>query len=545
MRSKILLLTIVVAFSVNIARLFYWQTIKAPQLKKKSISQSYKLTAVSPPRGLIFSSDNFPLTINKNAYLLSVYKPNLKDNLKTVLSKISYLKPEFISENQNLIDNFVQKNEQKWLTFPTSFSQDESQELALDGVTFEKIEKRIYPEDNLAKTVIGSTHKTYTGQLIGTNGLEFYYNKQLTGKNGIIQTTTDATGQTILSKKNWNTEIQNGLNLHTSLKRNIQFIVENNLKKGIEKYSADSGSIIIMDPQTGSILAMSSFISDTATKSSNNNLSTSSLFEPGSIFKPLVIAMSLEKGSIDTNFICDQCNHPFKVDEYTIENWNGELHPNSSLRDIVKNSDNIGMSIISKKLGQENMLSFFSLLELTQKSGIDLPGEAKPLIKKRWTNADLATASFGQGFAINQLQMLRAFNVLANNGFLISPTIVDYFTKDAKTIKINKSAPIKVFSHETINKVNSILKYSVENGTIAKLKPNNIEVCAKSGTAQVAIGGTYTESNTIASYIGFSPCQKPKFSMIVTINNPKTSPWGSSTAAPIWFDIASSVFYLL
>lgn len=131
--------------------------------------------------------------------------------------------------------------------------------------------------------------------------------------------------------------------------------------------------------------------------------------------------------------------------------------------------------------------------------------------------------------------MLQAFNTLANNGLLVNL----HLTKQRKS-EINR-----VFSSEIVININEILKYAVENSPVAKLKSPDLEVCAKSGTAQVAVGGEYTDSNVVGSYIGFSPCENPKYSMIVTINNPKTSQWGSSTAAPIWFEIAQNLEFLL
>ncbi|HEX8923554.1 MAG TPA: penicillin-binding transpeptidase domain-containing protein, partial [Patescibacteria group bacterium] len=146
---------------------------------------------------------------------------------------------------------------------------------------------------------------------------------------------------------------------------------------------------------------------------------------------------------------------------------------------------------------------------------------------------------------ITQIQMIQAFNVIANDGVLVHPRLVSYYDEDGKVIKPKTIEPVKVFQDSTIKNMKDILKAGVENGVVAKFKPDTLEVCAKSGTAQVAIKGGYTDSSTIASYIGFSPCKDPKFTMIVTINNPRTSPWGSSTAAPIWFDLAAKFKNLL
>ena len=247
------------------------------------------------------------------------------------------------------------------------------------------------------------------------------------------------------------------------------------------------------------------------------------------------MALALDSKSVSPDYICQQCDRPNKIGQYSIGNWDNTLHPNSSLPDIIKNSDNIGMSHIIAATGYDKFIRYFNLLGFDRKSGIDLPSEARPLSKGYWPEIDLATASFGQGFAVTQIQMLTAFNVLANGGSKVIPHF-------AKNVPHNATL---IYSPDTINQMKVILKYAVENGVIAKLKPKNLEVCGKSGTSQVAVKGGYSDSSTIASYVGYSPCDDPKFTMIVTIHNPKTSPWGSSTAAPIWYEIAEKLSTLL
>ena len=537
-RSKILLMTLLLPFALITIRLFYWQVIKQPELKERALNQTYKLEKIDPKRGKIFTSDNYPLALNQTYYQVSVYKPNIKDNkLNEVFDKIDQAIPNFKKNNQTLIDNFINNSNQKWITFSTEVSEDQKENLKNLGLDFQKFNKRSYPESNLAKDIVGNSK-------IG--GLEAYYDKQLKGKTGFSLAANDATGKTILTKKNWTSESIDGRNLHTTINRSIQFSLEQRLKEGIDKYVADSGSITIIDTKTGALLAMSTITAtSSATPSAFKNPAISDLFEPGSIFKPIVVTMALDKKSIDTNFICTGCGSPRSIGKYTVANWDSELHPNSSLQDIIKNSDNIGMSYIIGKLGEKNFLDYYHKMGLDQKTGIDLQGESKPLLKEEWPEIDLATASFGQGIAVTQINMLQAFNVIANDGVLVRPHIVEYFDENNKTIKPKFKPEVKIFETETTKQMKDILKYAVENGVVSKLKPADLEVCAKSGTAQVAIKGDYTNSLTIASYIGFSPCNNPKFTMIVTINNPKSSPWGSSTAAPIWFELASDINHLL
>lgn len=546
-RTKTISLILKLCFILVLFRFFYIQIIIGPELKEKALTQTYKLEKTIPSRGKIFSSDNFPLVLNQTNYQLSLYKPNLKEDINSILSKIEEVHSQFKEDDQVLIKLIRDNPNQKWVTFNSYFNKQQKDQLQQDGLTFEKIETRYYPEKDLAKNIIGLVAKNQQGYNIGYGGLEGYYQKQLQGKTGFTWSPQDATGKTILTKKNWNSTAIDGRDLHTTINRSIQFQVENELKNGVEKYDADSGTITVMDSQNGGILAMATFTAtSSATPSATKIAPISDLFEPGSIFKPLIIAIALDSKSISPDFICEQCNQSLTIGQYTISNWDGQTHPDSTLRDIIKNSDNIAMSHIIRKIGLDKFLEYYQKLSLNQKTGIDLQGESKITIKKNWPEIDLATASFGQGIVVNQINMLQAFNTIANDGILLRSHILDYsIDKEGNKINHKFNQKKQVFKKETINEIKSILKYAVENGSVNSLKPSDIEVCAKSGTAQIAIKGNYTDSSTIASYIGFSPCDNPKFTMIVTINNPKSSPWGSSTAAPIWFNLASKINYLL
>jgi len=535
-RYKTVSLTLTICFVFIICRFFYIQVVKGPQLREKALTQTYKLEKTIPSRGKIFSSDKFPLVINITSYKLSIYKPNLNQDLVQIFDKINQIHPQFNQENNKSIDLFKNNPNQKWLTFNSLFTEDEKNQLNLPGLIFEKNERRYYPEQSMAQPILGLVAKNDQGYDIGYGGLEGYYQKQLKGKTGFTWSPQDATGKAILTKKSWSSIAVDGQDLYTTLNRSVQYQVETELKNGVEKYDADYGSITVLDSKTGGILAMSTFTAtNSATPSATKINSISDLFEPGSIFKPLIITMALDSKSISPDYICDECDKPLTIGQYTITNHDNATHPNSTLKDIIKNSDNIGMSHVISKLGLEKFLDYFQKLGLNQKTGIDLQGESRPSVKKDWPDIDLATASFGQGIVVTQSGMIQAFNTIANNGILVKPHLL-----------INKNNnPKQVFNSESIKEIKSILKYSVENGVVSVMKPKNLEVCAKSGTAQIAIKGGYTDSSTIASYIGFSPCDNPKFTMIVTINNPKSSPWGSSTAAPIWFDLASKIDHLL
>ena len=526
-RLKFVTFTIILFYFVILGRLFYWQIIQYENLGQKLINQNYKASVIPPQKGEIYDSQNNPLVINQPLFKLSIYKPDLKlspDQLSAIIKQIN-------PDEEATLNKFLINQNQKWITIKSLLSNEQKKNINDPGISFAQITKRFYPENDLAKDILNEN-----------TGLENYYKKQLSGKPGFVWESKDATGQTILSKTSMSIEPVNGRNLHTTFNRQVQYIIEKKLKEGITKFAADSGSITVISPQSGAVLAMASF---TATGSATVNPVIANLFEPGSIFKPLVVSMALDTNSINTNFICTKCDRPHQIGQYSISNWDSKFTPNSSLQDIIKNSDNIGMSYIIANLGLNNFIQYFQKLNLDRKIGIDLQGEAKPINKINWPEIDLATASFGQGFAVTQIQMVAAFNSIANNGTYVHPYIVDHFSEDDKIFPNSRRTELSIFKKETVSDIKSILKYSVENGVVAKFKPPKLDVCAKSGTSQIAIKGGYSDSSTIASYIGFSPCQNPKFTMIVTINNPKSSPWGSSTAAPIWYEIASSLDSLL
>jgi cell division protein FtsI/penicillin-binding protein 2 len=519
-RPKTILITVYLCFIFILAKLFYWQIIKGQELRDKAVSQIYKLEKIIPQQGHILSSDSYPLSLDYSYYSLALYKPNFKKDLNEIIKEITTVKPEFATDNAKAIEKFNNPS-QKWMEFISQFNRDEMLKLSkLSGADFTLKQNRYYPEKNLAKNIVLN--------------LERYYRRQIFGQIGFTRTIVDGTGENLLTRKNWQKNEIDGQDIHTSLNRQIQYMSENTLKNGVEKYQADAASLIIIKPQNGEIIAMASYeASPSAFSTKIPNISN--LFEPGSIFKPLIMASALDSKSINPDFICQKCDRSRTIGQYTINNWDNSFHADSNLRDIIKNSDNIGMSYIIEQMGLKNFLDYFHRLKLDQKTGVELSGESISTLKTSWPEIDLATASFGQGIAVNQLQMIQAFNAIANNGQLVK-------------VHLNQQSPVEstnVFNSETMSLMREILNYAVNNSPVASLKPKDMEVCAKSGTAQVAIKGQYTDSETIGSYIGFYPCINPKFTMIITVNNPRLSQWGSSTAAPIWFEMAQNLAPLL
>ena len=250
-RLKIITITVSLCFLAVIIRLFYWQIIKNPDLGQKVINQNYKPEIIPPKRGVIYDAYNSPLVLNQTFYQLSIYKPDLKIKPDGLIVFIEKQNPNLSLEDKDLINKFLVNPELKWLTLKELFNDDQKQSLLDPGLSFSVVNRRYYPEGELGAMVLGS---------IKTGGLESYYQKQLSGRYGYSWKNVDAVGKTILTKPGWYLEPHDGLNLHSSLNRQIQYLAEYTLKNGIDKYNADSGSIAIINPQTGGILAMTSLV---------------------------------------------------------------------------------------------------------------------------------------------------------------------------------------------------------------------------------------------------------------------------------------------
>ncbi|MCX6726786.1 MAG: penicillin-binding transpeptidase domain-containing protein, partial [Candidatus Shapirobacteria bacterium] len=397
-RTKTIIYSIYLTFFLVLVRLFYWQIIKSDEIKRQLILQLYKTDKIQAQNGNIFDSIGDQLTYDQPIFYLSLYKPNLKD-IPTLINKIKIVKPDLKPSDLALLDKFSSQESNKWITLNSIFSLDEKEKLNSLNLSFTPGFKREYPYPDFAKYTI--------------SGLETYYQKQLQGRAGFSWSSKDAIGQTILTNKIWTSPPVNGRDLNITINPIIQNKIETILQEGVTKYSADKGSIIVMSSESGAILAMADYTS--ATPSATLNPMVADLYEPGSIIKPLILTMALNSHSVDSSFVCTGCSQPRVIGPFTITNWDKSVHPNSSIYDIITNSDNIGMSYIIDRLGLTNFLTYYHLLNFDRKTGIDLSGESRPILKSNWPDIDFATAAFGQGFAVTQIQMISAFNTLANN----------------------------------------------------------------------------------------------------------------------------------
>ena len=547
-------------------RIFYWQIIRGPELGVAARRQRYQVLEIAAPRGRIFSRDHYPLVLNQPAFLLYAYLPNLTTPKEELAHQLAPILVEFenASESAALEEKIEAKERQlgkrlfsgkKWVVLARRVGEKQKElieKLNLSGLGFEEEQMRDYPEASMAAHLLGFVGYDQSGNPQGYFGLEGFYQSQLEGSPGRLIEERGGLGQAILSLGRVKEIMEPGLNLTLYLDRTAQFILEEELKKGLERYGAKSGWGVILDPETGGVLAMASFPNYDPSRYFRfdsklyPNPVVAEGFEPGSIFKPLVMAAALEEGVVEPETRCGRCGGPRKIGDHEIKTWNDRYYPDSTMTEVIEHSDNVGMVFVAEKLGKKKLLAAVRRFGFGQKTGIDLQEEMTPQLRPddQWYPIDWATLSFGQGISVTPIQMIRAFAVLANGGYLIQPRVVArVWSEDGRQNYQSQVKRQRILGSQTIAEITQMLVNAVENGEARWAKPKNLVVAGKTGTAQIPIQGHYDEEKTIASFIGFAPADRPRIVMLVSLREPKTSPWGSETAAPLWFTLVKRLAY--
>ena len=521
-------------------RLAYWQIWAADSLRQQAASQRLAVQEVPGQRGMILAADGFPLAANMPNYLLFA-NPQLADGSDR-WSKLESLLPA--SDAANLTAKLAWK-QLAWVSLSDQINPATKALIAklnLPGIGFNPLSLRFYPEGSSSAQLLGFVGKNASGLPTGYFGLEGYYERKLSGRPGKIVMERDALGRPIVISGQDLFPAVNGSDIHTSIDRTLQFMIAAKLVKGLAKYGASAGTITVMDPTTGRLLAMVSWPNYDP---SQYQLADSSLFknpvvaesyEPGSTFKVMVMSAALDAGAVQPDTKCDICSGPFKIAEYVIRTWNDKYYPGSSMSDVIVHSDNIGMVFVARRLGVTKFVHYLHQFGLGQPTGIDLQDESSPQLRpdNQWGTVDLVTAAFGQGIAMTPIQMLTAVAAIANGGKLPSPQVAG----EAGSTK-------RVVSTVAAAQMTQMMIKAVEEGEAKWTKIAGYTVAGKTGTAQIPVAGHYDNTKTIVSFVGFAPASAPKFVMLVTLREPQTSPWGSETAAPLWFDVARDLFRYL
>ena len=409
-------------------------------------------------------------------------------------------------------------------------SFEESQAVAkarIEGVGLESGQQRFYPNGDLARSVLGQVSSDGRG----VSGVELALDGRLSGKARRFKVIRDGAGKTIYRSVEKDETAAAPLQL--TIDRNVQYIAEEALSDAARKFSATQGIAVIEDPNNGEILAMAVY-----PNSPLKNPIVQDTYEPGSTFKAVTAAAALEEGAVrdDELIFCE--NGSWEVAPGTIVH-DHEPQGNLTLQGILEQSSNIGAGKLGLRLGAPTLLKYARAFGFASKTGVTLPGETAGELKPlpQMTRVGLASASYGYGVAVSALQVLGAYSAIANGGTLYEPHLL----RDAAPVKVRRVA-----SARTMERLTRMLEGVVEHGTGETARIPGYRVAGKTGTARRidALTHKYSQSQYNASFAGFVPASKPRWAVLVVLENPRGSYYGAQTSAPVFATIARQLLAL-
>lgn len=562
-KKRIMVILIIVAFFVVIlaGRLLYLQVIKYGHYSSKAYEQQTRERKVEAKRGTIYdTTGDKVLAQSISVSVITATPKNVenKEKVATDLSEIIGMDKEAILAKLNktvATENIASKLEEEVANKVLKYISDNK----IKGLRVDEDTKRIYPYKDMLAQVLG-----FVGtDNIGLEGLESYYNKELSGTPGKIVGATDTAGRETPFTNEQYIEPIDGNDIVLTIDATIQSVTEKYLKKAYEENIPDYAVAVALRPKTGEILAMStmpnydpnepfkpidkSLLSKWETMSSEertNSLKDSwknkvvtELAEPGSTFKVVTAAAVLEENVVGLDDVVFNCTGSMSISGWTIRCWRyPRTHGQESLRQGIMNSCNPVFMQASQKLGVTTYHKYLAAFNLDQKTGVDLPGEQGGIIhdKEKMTVLDMATTSFGQTISINALHTVVNYAAIANGGYLVKPYVVKEIKSSNGGYKETTESKVvkQIISKNTADQLLSALEDTVSIGTAKVGKVNGYRVGGKTGTAEEGRG-----SNTVymASFIGVAPINDPEVIVLVSLYNPKgvLGHQGSTVAAPV------------
>lgn len=517
----------------------------------KSESQATVAVKLNPFRGHILvhglAKDTVALALNEPRVRLDIVPKNVKDK-----AKVARILAPLIGLSEPELFSTINNNKPYIPPIKRDLSLDVEQkinDLHFVGVSTSHEAWRAYPEGSLASQVLGFVNGEGNGQY----GIEGFFDSQLQGIASSVVGERDGWGNTFVDKTKSNGN--KGADVVMSIDRDVQVIVEQALKRAIEKFSAKSGSVTVVEPATGKIVAMAAAPSFDPNKYNEikaedqgnfKNPVISRTFEAGSVMKAISIASALDSGRIKKDDV-GVYGSSVQVDNYEINTAQNKAFGRETIADILVNSDNVAMVDISKKLGRELMFDYMSRFNFARKTGVDLDTEVEGSIPplKNWRDIHAATIAFGQGITVTPIQMAMAYATIANKGVYMQPYMVDEIRyPNGRSDIIDPKPGKRVVSEQAASDVKDMLIEVVTRGHGKKAGVEGYDVAGKTGTAQIAKtdGSGYEDGKNNGSFAGFAPANDPKFAMFVTLEEPQGVEFAESSAAPLWGEIAE---YLL
>ncbi len=546
-RIQIITYLFFLASFILMAKLFYIQVYKHEKYKTLAQEQHWIIQEIPAQRGTIYSKDGSVFASNQDYYLLYAEPKRITKKYETADTLAQLLAEKDFGSYEALFAKYSEFMERDllWIALERNIDpllKQQIEDLNLNGIGFELAPIRYYPEETLASHVLGFVAFNEEGDRVGYFGIEGSLDGDLKGKPGKVIQEKDAEGNPILVGGYDQTSPIKGRDVVLTIERSPQYIVEKELEAAVEKYGAQSGSVIVMNPMTSEIIAMANYPEFNPSKledeSKAKNMSISDTYEPGSVLKGFTVSAGIDSGSITTSSTFVDSG-PVSYSDYTINNWDGKHHGVQNIAQLLEKSNNIGAAWVGHQMGAKTLHKYLTAFGLGEKSEISLEGEDTGLIRdpSTWTDIDLATISFGQGVSATPLQVLNGFNAIANGGTLYRPRIISEIVTEDEAIKMETKKIRRVISPSTSEKMVELLTSAVDQGESKFFNLEGYEIAGKTGTAQIPEEGTYDPNETNATFVGFMAGSK-KFSMLVRLERPSTSPYASETAVPLWMSLA-------
>lgn len=549
LRIRLIGVLFTLGFVLVTLRAFDLQVMQEKEWDDRAERQHQKVIPLTPQRGTIYDSNGEELAVSVDVNSIYAEPRKLEDREDTArkLARALDLTPRAVKAKLRGNSSFV------WLQRQVTPAQSERvRELKINGVGMIKEPRRFYPNSNLAAHLLG-----FTGlDPKGLEGLELEYDKTILGRGGYLVMERDALGRGIGAGTPEVQGATRGHDLYLTLDKNLQYIVERELADGLRQADAKSGTVVMLEPSTGKVLAMASSPEYNPNAifrykpSQWRNRAVCDSFEPGSTFKIFLMAAALNEAVVSTAQKINCENGSYRVGGKEIHDH--KKYQKLTPAEIIKFSSNIGAAKIGKLLERKTFYRYIEDFGFGQQTGIDLPGEAVGLLRPpdKWFEVDLAAISFGQGVSVTPIQLATATAAIANGGYLMAPYIVERVIDSQGQVTMQNRPQVvrKVVAGDVAQQVARMMEMATEDGgTATNARVPGFRVAGKTGTAQKVdpVTGGYSSDKRVASFVGFLPAENPRLVILVVIDEPKRGVYGGLLAAPVFSRIAAqSMQYL-
>jgi len=510
-----------------------------------------------PERGEIYDRNGHLLAGNRTVYEVGVSLNEMKDLDAMVYVLGTYLNMSFDDVRDKLVNSpedwtYIVVKDYVDVNTVTALQEvlqklDDAEDDRLSGLGFKPHYQRSYPENNLASNVLGFVTRDGRGYF----GIEEKYNDLLAGNPVQVWVPRDPNKAIEIPK------VPNGTTLVLTINRDLQAKVESILDQSLLEYGAKNGTIIVMDPKTGEILAMAttprmnlnnySDYFEIYDNGSQYNRSIGMAYEAGSVVKILTMAAALDTDTVEpgTTYID---TGSIDVGGITIQNWDRQPWGQQDMIGCLRHSLNVCLAWVATQMGSQNFYSYMEHFGFGHPTGIDLSGEAMGRLKvpgdSDWYPVDLGTNAFGQGVTVTPLQMLMSVSAVANDGQMVTPHVLYAMLRDGHQYNVPSQYAGSPISAQTAHTLSEMLAVSLEDESASALLPG-YRVAGKTGTAQIPTEYGYDPDRTNASFIGWGPVDDPQFMIYIWLQEPTTSIWSSQTAAPVFSTVAEQTVITL